>query len=360
MTTKTIPIPKGVTVLGTSNGIQHLSNGTYRSVSSGKAVQANSLGEARKTLGNTGTGVSNNTPASPSGPAGPVASNNPLNTAPELINTQLDVNKASGAQGNLIQNGNQEGPGSTITNDVDPNTGQLITKKVLSAPNQQILGGLQGNATTANSANGGLIQSAFGSLSGDPSTYKMSPYEQAIYGKLTQNISKQQQQETDQLKQDLQNRGIPIGSDEYNKELGNVSDKYQSYFQQANDSAISQGANLTNQAITTLGQQGQQGFYDPTMQTNAVSYGAGAPNVGTAVNTLGQLDIGKINAGANVTSANASATNAGATVTNSQTQQALATLAAQQAANNPNTPKPGPYQTTTGPNPTTTGSTITG
>lgn len=58
MAAKATPIPKGLTVLGTtSDGIQHLSDGSYRNSSTGAISTAANLADARKAFGGSGTDV---------------------------------------------------------------------------------------------------------------------------------------------------------------------------------------------------------------------------------------------------------------------------------------------------------------
>lgn len=288
----------------------------------------------------TTTPTKTTTPGAPTGPAnsnpGVISNSANLDTSNQLINAQANINGKLAAQDNTAMNGNTVGPGGTQTNAVDPNTGQITTINTLSDANTKDLAGVQNSGIAAGNANTNLIGNAFGALSGDPSSYKMNPYQQAIYGQLTQNVDKQKQQETDQLQQQLQNRGVPIGSDEYKKEMGNMFDKYQSTYQNANNSAVSQGAGLANQAIQTLSNVAQTGFYDPKFgaATGVNLANAGLnPNVQQDVNTVGQLGIGRANAANGAVSAQAAMKGAGAAVTNAGTQQAIATLAAQNQQN---------------------------
>ena len=325
-----IPIPAGVSVIGTSRGIQHLSNGTYRDVASGQT--ASSLAKAQQQFG-----VTSGSTAAPAGSAQSLISNKtPLTTPNEEINAQQSINGKQAAQDNTALNANTNGYGGTETNTVDPNTGQITTNETLSGANQGVVQGLQNAGTAAGTAQNNLLQGAFQSLSSaqDPNApiTANSPYEQALYQEQTQNLKTQQTQDTAKLQQQLYNQGIPTTSPQYKDAMNNLQNQYANYFQTATNNAVTGAAQQTDSALSALSGVQQAGYYNPnfTSATGVNLANAGLnSNVNTDVNTQGNLVIGNKNAASNATSAGAAATSAGAAASNAQTNAAVVQLGAQ-------------------------------
>ena len=170
--------------------------------------------------------------------------------------------------------------------------------------------------------------------------------QQGIYGNLTKNLERQYGQQKEDIKQDLQNRGIPVGSAAYERQMGNFENQYQTYRQQAQDQAISaSGQEMANQygmqgqAIDQAGRLGSLGlgFQAPQFNpvNNNITYGQGAPN---AAGQYGAYAGGQ----AGLMQGNAAMINAG--VNQGQLGIAQGILNQINAANAANTGAPSPGQ----------------
>lgn len=206
-----------------------------------------------------------------------VNSNLKLDTPSDVYNTGFAASKAGTSAGNLLTNPNQVNPFGTSNVSVDPITGQPTVKQDLSQPNQNIVGGLQGNSVTANSVLGGLLGGGlYGSLTNPAGANGPAPtsnYEDAVFQRLTHGLNDQKQRDSAQLTQTLAQRGIPVGSELYNDQIKQLNDRYDTQFQTAKGQAVELGTNSANNAISTLGQTGQAGFFSPQFQSfNPVQY----------------------------------------------------------------------------------------
>lgn len=198
------------------------------------------------------------------------------------------IGKAEQIQGNIGNNPNRQGPFGNRTVVTDPRTGQQTVQDTLSEGNQGVVTGAQGSATGAYGGiqdiinNGGFA--GLGAAGGVP-----SKYEDAVFNRLTANLGAQKSQEQADLEQSLHNRGIPLGSDAYNNQLNNFNQRYDQAYQQARDSAVTQGAQIANQTAGTLNQIGRGGYFDP-------GYGnpqSQALNVGQVFGAIGNQKLGQ-------------------------------------------------------------------
>ena len=100
----------------------------------------------------------------------------------------------------------------------------------------------------------------FQGQSGDAARQRI---EDQVYSRLTRDIDQQQGQDVEALKQELQNRGIPIGSELYNKQMSEISKGYDRRRQEAMQDAVVMGGQemtrLFNQARDTRNQM----LYEP-------------------------------------------------------------------------------------------------
>lgn len=105
--------------------------------------------------------------------------------------------------------------------------------------------------------------------------------QQAIYNNLTKNLDKQHDKELENTKQDLAQRGIPIGSQAYNQTVGDLETRYTDQKQSADSQAIQQSGQEMAQQFG-LGLQGhQQAISDLGQNYNMpISIASGLANLG--------------------------------------------------------------------------------
>ena len=212
-----------------------------------------------------------------------------LNTPGEVLGTQFDLSKAGQIAGNTLTNPNQVNPFGSQTVTYDPVTGQPTLTQGLSGANQQVLGGVQGNAVSANDALNQLIQGTFGGLSNP--NQPNSAYVNSIFSQLTEGLDQQKAKEKEALEQELANRGIPITSGGYKQRIKDLNDRYDQLFKSAKNQAVTTGINTGLSAVGALGAAGQSGFYNPSYQGfSPVSYNQA--NASDIFNILQQSQLG--------------------------------------------------------------------
>ena len=203
-----------------------------------------------------------------------------------IVNSAADVAGAAAAAGNLANNANQVDQfGNKTTVTVDPATGQATQSTALSGANQAVLGGIQGNAQAAGNALGGILQggilgsitqpSALGGAAAGGFTGQAAPisnYEQAYYGQLTAGLDQQKAQAYNDKKQELANRGIPVGSQAFDSEMNRFDKSWSDQFQNAKNQAVTAGAQLGLQSIPVLGSAASSGFFGATPQQVSGNY----------------------------------------------------------------------------------------
>lgn len=205
---------------------------------------------------------------------------------------------------------------SSVTKDAN---GNLTFTNDLSAGNQGVVNAGQDAGANAGKVLGGLVGSEnFGKTWEESGVANTKGLTDAVFNQLTSRLKPQQDYGREQLQQQLVNRGIPIGSDLYNRM---VREQEQTYGDQWNDAANqatqkgfdfwTQQAQVGNQTAQTLQGVNQAGYYAPTpIDANAI--------FGTQQGTLlGQQDIAsrekiaKMNNEAQLKAARISASRAG-------------------------------------------------
>lgn len=304
---------------------------------------------------------------------------NKLNTAKKAIQGQYKTNIAT-AQSDIALNrpGTEQNPYGSQTYSYDEN-GNLVKNSQLSDPMQQRFDAGQERemellrqqqaALGRYGSQGPLSFDGLPSLSNDFSADRQR-VEGSIYDKFDRRMSDQFGREQEDLKQYLANRGIPMGSERYNKEMEELSRRQNDARLDAQSQAIQMGG-AEQQGLFNMNLAGrQQGinersylFNQPLQQAQALQgmqqgvinpqfdptyYSKLAPtNVqGTAFNYFNanqqanlarqQMDVSRANAGlsAATSRANNSASNAAAM------QRLQAQLAAQREQANANRPNP--------------------
>ena len=119
-------------------------------------------------------------------------------------------------------------------------------------------------------------------------TADRTKFENALYGHLTQGFDREHMQAQEQQGQDLQNRGIPVGSDAYNNTMAAFNQNWNNRYDQARNQATIGGGNeqqqqvgMNEQVIANQFKQGQdvrnQGVNEATTFSN-IGTGAQLPN----------------------------------------------------------------------------------
>lgn len=121
--------------------------------------------------------------------------------------------------------------GNTTITVRDPKTGKVTRVAKAGGPEQQAID---------------LSSQFLKGYQGDLSS-RVSEAQNANYNYITKDYKQQQDQETEDLKQELANRGIPYGSDAYNKQMQQQGQKWQGLYDQAKNQAINAG----NQTLAT-------------------------------------------------------------------------------------------------------------
>lgn len=85
---------------------------------------------------------------------------------------------------------------------------------------------------------------------------------------LTRGLDDQQKQEQAQMEEKLANQGIPVGSDVYNQQLGNLSKKYDYQREDARNQAVSNASADMLRNATTQGTETQTQTIAPTTYAN--------------------------------------------------------------------------------------------
>lgn len=203
-----------------------------------------------------------------------VSSDLKLKNAGDVINTGASVAQQGAVAGNTLSNPNIQGPFGGSTFSFDPVTGQPTQNNFLSQGNQGVVQGLQGASSAASQANQGLLNGIGQSLipgmggaaaqgfggGGSP----LSTYEKATYGKLTSGLAEQKSKDVEDLRQQLSNQGIPVGSEAYNSRMAALDKRYDQLDSDAKNQAVVSGSQLQFQGVGALGNVAAQGYFNPT------------------------------------------------------------------------------------------------
>lgn len=233
-------------------------------------------------------------PVSPNSTLPNVGFNNemPMGTGQELINAGFNVGRLGTTAGNILTNPNQVNQFGSQMTTIDPATGQPTVTQVLSEPNQQVLGGIQNNAVSANQALGGLLGGGvFGSLTNGGAGVPQSNYENALFGQLTRGLDEQKMREREQLDQTLTNRGIPVGSKAYSTSMGDLDKRFDNIFSQAKNQAVTGANSQALSASQVLSGLGSSGFLQPNFQ-GFQSVGYQQPNAENVFGLVANNNLG--------------------------------------------------------------------
>lgn len=207
----------------------------------------------------------------------------------QVQNQIADSAKGYTMAGNTLTNPNQVNPFGSSNVTVDPITGQPTVTQTLSQGNQNVLNGLQGTGTQASGVAQGILGGQYQNFvnNAGPQSGPSQELQNAIYGQLTQGYGDQKRQEYEDKRQELANRGIPVGSSAYSNEMNRLDLNWQQKEGNARNQAVTgayqqslgqQQANTgslsaLNSGLQGLGALGQSGFYQPNFQGfNSVSY----------------------------------------------------------------------------------------
>jgi hypothetical protein len=166
------------------------------------------------------------------------------------------------------------GPMGNSSATVDKN-GNVVTNQTLSQGQQGALSGLEGASAGASGTLQGVVNSPgfFQNWAQNPGSTQ--GYEDAFFNHLTgagksTGLDATYGRDKDQLAQTLANRGIPVGSQLYNNQMAQLSDRYDTQKADYKDQAVTGGVNAFNQGqqnmfqgVNSLSGVGQAGFFNP-------------------------------------------------------------------------------------------------
>lgn len=240
-----------------------------------------------------------------------ITKNTDINGPVDLLNAGTKAGNQQNITANRQNNPNVNGPFGNSQVTIDPVTGQPTMTNTLSGGNQGVVQGQQGNSIGASGALQGILGSSpFASLNGAQGGFQgqaqpTSGIEQAVYGQLTQGFDRQKGQQSEDMAQNLANRGIPVGSPAWKNAMDDFSQNWNSRYDQAKNNAVTTGWNAQNQALGTLSGISDKGFYDPSTG-QASKFNGQAYNAPTATDVYnawanaqqgqGQLAIAGMNA----------------------------------------------------------------
>ncbi len=214
----------------------------------------------------------------------------PLKSGQDAINAGFNTSYLGQIQGNLLTNPNQINQFGQQNVSIGPD-GQPTVTQVLSKPNQDVVGGIQGNSVTANQALGGMLGGgAFGSAYTSGEGVPLSNYEKAYEKQLTSGFDEKKAREREDLDQQLAQRGIPVGSRAYSNSMGDLDKRYDEIFSNARNSAVTAGNQFQLQALNSLAQVGQAGFLQPNFQGFA-PVGYNQPNASDIFNVTTNANL---------------------------------------------------------------------
>ncbi len=233
-----------------------VSPGVYKDDKTGKTVKAKTQAEAQKML--SGGSTPTTKPPVTAKPAPTPTQTLATNVAAQPVDTvsgQVAANKiiadqtAADAQ-RLANAGTQKNPYGNQTISTDAN-GQIVVDQQLNAAQQKLMeqdtGISQSGRQTAqdlqnkyNFSQGFNPELAARTTTADLGANRQR-IEDAVYGKLTKDVATEQAQETEQASQTLRNRGIPLGSPLYDREMKKLTDRYQGVKDSARQQAIAMG-----------------------------------------------------------------------------------------------------------------------
>jgi hypothetical protein len=298
------------------------------------------------------------------------ASNTKFTNVNDIATMQQGENKAAQVGSELGQNANVTTDFGQSTTTIDPRTGQATVNQGATGLNAQLLGqgqrlGSFGQNLAMNQLSGFQGMQPYntaniGSQYAIPTANEADRQrnEDAVYSNLTRDLSTNYNQDVAAKKQELADRGVPMGSQLYTQEMDRLDKGYQRQQQDARSQAIQQsGQEMSNQFQMGL-QAHQQALGDYTQNYNmplslaqslqGMGYGYQNPNLPqyqgaaqTAVNygDLGNLAIGAQQKGLDRTSAQQiSAAQNAAQITQAQIAAKARVAAAQAGQNNPNDP----------------------
>lgn len=270
----------------------------------GKIVNAHSAGAAERAVAANPSKYSSTPPAAkapPAPPGTPTNNENPpdpklgnVNTsnANSAIGTQMGANNVANQYNQDVSNADQVGPGGSTTYTYDKD-GHIVENQQYTGENKDIFQGGQDLSKAGLSQANNLVSQGYTQPTQNGSDVGLQNVTNAVYQKMRFGQDALDSQAIEQQKQDLANRGIPIGSAAYSNAMNNLQNQQTINKQNAMDSAVQQGT----QAMATqagvqqgylTGQEGEvsnlQGLGTGVVNQqvnpyNAVTYGAGQQNV---------------------------------------------------------------------------------
>lgn len=230
-------------------------NGTFKDKATGKIYKGANIKDAQRAYNAEKIAARTPQASTPAQTATNQLANDIKAQPVDTVAGQVAANKVAADQAaieaqKLANAGTQINPygSQTITRDEQGNT---VVKQQLDAAQQKILDAdtsitQSGRNTAQELQNKYNFQEGFNPelaarTTGDDLKANRQRIEDALYSKLTKDVDTQQQQDRQQAEQTLRNRGIPLGSDLYDREMKKLNDQYQGYRESARQQAIASG-----------------------------------------------------------------------------------------------------------------------
>jgi hypothetical protein len=233
-------------------------------------------------------------------PLGKAMSNRALG---KVVSDATRIGTTQARLSNLTLNPNISGSLGGQTTEIDPDTGQPITKQFLSPEQQAILEGQQG-VTKTGIGKQQQWMSGMNAFNPDLSEEARQRVSDAVFARLTRGMDQRQKQQSNELAQDLYNRGIQFSSDpnsRYQQEMNMLrqqqDEERQGYSMQAYEAGLSEqqaqfgmGQGTRQQQMSDLAAMGQlgSGLLMPNYQE---TQGVATDIVGAAGIPLEQQDV---------------------------------------------------------------------
>lgn len=229
--------------------------------------------------------------------AGTIASNTDFNNINSVAGGQQTINNATAVNNTIRSNPNEVNPYGEKTVTYDANGKPTVTTR-LTGGNEQLYNAQTSAGTLGSQVAGGLLQN----FNYDPNSVNqkygipevnqdyIQKYQDAAYNSLTRNLEKNYARDKEQKAQDLVNRGIPQGSQQFQDEMNkDVENRYAEQRLAAENQAYSAGLGASQ---TTFGmglqanQQANQNYN--TSFGNRVAWGNQLNNMSAVRDVNGQ------------------------------------------------------------------------
>jgi hypothetical protein len=294
-----------------SPGVYEIDGKTYRGKTSAEAMAAYNAAQKKTTTSKTGGGTKKTLPnTTVSNTAGKVNFSDPNSVASSDIKIKQEIAN----QDTIRANPNEISDFGEKTVTYDPVTGQPTITSRLTGTNKELVEGQQRSGSLGAQVAGNLIGNV-GSY--DPNSLNekygipqvndqyMQRYQDAAYNQLTRRLEQSYAKDKEAKAQELVNRGIPQGSqqfqDEMNRDVENrYADERSAAANQAYSAGLGAGKSYFDMGLSANQQANQnynEGFGNRVLwggQLNKMAEGQNAPGQEFQSAQTGQTDLGGI------------------------------------------------------------------